>query len=437
MKTFKHLLGDCFEPKVLLTKFWPMVRKRKTMTDQRIVMEKSPYTVCLFLSDLVKRRAWYPGMLLEFDRVENGKLRHIQWRPGILDSLVQVVLLSVIEPIIKPRLILDTYSGLKGRGPSLALKRMSHHFRSLHRRTNGHYYIYTLDIHHYYPSIEPTVLKRLLRHHIADEDVLFLLDRIIDSYVDGLPFGDILSPLLANLYLDGVDKLAKEKYGFKCYGRYCDNIVVACEDKEKLEAFKADVHAYLDNELFLQINRNEQIYPNKRGPVEFVGTLFNGKGMRLRMKTERRFRRAARRYLATRSLRRYRSLASYWGMLSRKPGGRRFWDKMLGKPLQDLYNEILVWEDDGKSKIHTSKNYMPMVESEDMQAVYHDSIPKVFSDNCPLLYNEVWLEDWQLHHVELRRELNERNLGNGLRPYVSGNDRKWYYPLYDFIHTYK
>ena len=437
MKTFKNLLGNCFEPKILLEKFWPMVRKRKTMTDQRIVMEQSPYTVCIFLSKLIKGRRWYPGTLLEFERVENGKLRNIQWRPGILDSMVQEVLLPVLEPILKPRLILDTYSGLKGRGPSLALKRMSHHFRSIHRQTDGHYYIYTLDIHHYYPSIEPTVLKKLIRHHIADDDVLFLLDRIIDSYVDGLPFGDILSPLFANLYLDGVDKLAKEKYRFKCYGRYCDNIIVACEDRKKLEAFQNDVHEYLEDTLFLQINQNEQIYPNKRGSVEFVGTMFNGKGMRLRMKTERRFRRAARRHLARRSLTSYRSLASYWGMLSRKPGGWKLWNKVLGKPLPDLYKEILVRDDDGKPKNHIQRRYTPSIESEDTQAVYHDSIPRVFSDNCPEFYNEVWLRNWQLHRIELRQELNERNLGNGLRPYVSGRESTWYYPLYNFIHTYK
>lgn len=429
MLTFKHLVKDNFDAKVLLEKYWPKVKNRKTMCDQRTTMEEAPYTVCQWLSLALKQRTWRPGALLEFQRKENGKLRNIQWRPNIPDSIVQQMLHSILEPIYKPRLILDTYSGLKGRGPSLALKRVAHMFRSLSRKTDEKYYIYVLDIHHYYPSIKPKVLKRILRRRIADKEILFLLDLVLDSYSDGLPFGDILSPLFANIYLSELDMMAKQKYGFKCYARYCDNIVVASESKEKLEAFKKEAHAYLENDLGLQVNPDEQIFPNTRGAVEFVGTTFNGHGMRLRKSTERRFRRAARRFLKSNSLRDYKSLASYWGMMVRKPGGGKLWRTLLGKPLRELYLGITDWRNVNakKSRIHVTHRTMPPIESEAMQAIHYDNIPKVFADNFPGMYEHAWLEYWHVHRDELRKELSERCITPRHKP-VRDDWGCWYYP---------
>ena len=80
----------------------------------------------------------------------------------------------------------DTYSCIKGRGIQAAANKLR---RVIDRDKAGCAYCLKIDIRKFYPSIDHTVLKSIVRRKIKDTRLLNLLDEIIDS-AEGLPIGN-------------------------------------------------------------------------------------------------------------------------------------------------------------------------------------------------------------------------------------------------------
>ena len=153
-----------------------------------------------------------------------------------------------------------------------------------------------------------------------------------------------LSPLFANLLLSEFDHTVKEKFRFKGYFRYLDDIVVietGENAKDRLKELSAYAHEYFAG-IGLDIKPNEQIFPIERNGIDFLGYIFGRKKMRLRKKTERRFRRAVHRFHKHKTERNRATLSSYWGMLKRMPRGLRLWFTFFSVPIKKLKLEVSV-----------------------------------------------------------------------------------------------
>lgn len=115
-----------------------------------------------------------------------------------------------------------------------------HCYYGKNKSVNG--YFLKCDIHKFFDSIDHTVLKEKLVKVFKDEKVLRLLYQIIDSFEvspgKGLPMGNQTSQWFAIFYLDGMDRLIKEKLQIKYYSRYMDDCVLINEDKEYLKYCK-------------------------------------------------------------------------------------------------------------------------------------------------------------------------------------------------------
>ncbi len=106
----------------------------------------------------------------------------------------------------------------------------------------------------------------------------------IDSRVEksgiGLPQRGPLSPLLANIYLDELDKLL-EKRGHR-FARYADDIVIQCRSRRAAERTLAKVCRYAEGRMLLKVNR-------EKTSVAFItkGIKFLGYGFKRDQKTKR------------------------------------------------------------------------------------------------------------------------------------------------------
>ena len=102
-------------------------------------------------------------------------------------------------------------------------------------------------------------VKQKLRS-FPDKEVLRLLDLIIDSYhfagsdatPRGLPMGNQSSQWFALYYLDGVDRMIKERYRICYYTRYMDDLVLVHEDKAYLRSILNALTNYAKEELHLR-----------------------------------------------------------------------------------------------------------------------------------------------------------------------------------------
>jgi len=99
------------------------------------------------------------------------------------------------------------------------------------------------DIKKFFANIDHQVLKGILWKYIEEEDILWLLGQVIDSFCAGgqngvgLPLGNVTSQLLINVYMNQFDQFMKRELKVKYYIRYCDDFVVLHRNKSYLNSF--------------------------------------------------------------------------------------------------------------------------------------------------------------------------------------------------------
>mgnify|MGYP003370324341 CR=1 FL=1 len=271
-----------------------------------------------------------------FTRTEHGKRRKIDWNPSFADNVMQHAVFNVVGRRIVSKFLPDTYSGIEGRGRTYGKKRIVKLLRGLQHLPV--YYI-QLDVRKYYPSIDNGILKTKVRKVVKDPLVLKFFDTIIDSHLNGLPIGNYISQLLANLYLNDFDHWVVRLPGIVGCFRYCDDIILIALSKEALWNALKKVRAYMDA-LGLRVKNSAQVKSIDEHGLDFMGLVFHRYSITLRKRIERRLRSATLRFETCKDEKSYRSLASYYGWTTELTDGRRFWKRVVGRPLKQCLEEV-------------------------------------------------------------------------------------------------
>lgn len=162
---------------------------------------------------------------------------------AIRDRIAQRVVYEYMLPIFEP-IFLDCSFGFRpGRKIADAVGRIAQY------RDANHRWVVDADIQKCFDSINPSILMKFVRRRLYHQQVLVLIEswlRVpIFNTVDGRPAqagvsqGNVLAPLLSNIYLHEFD-LAMLKKGYYLV-RYADDWVVLCRRKQ--EAQQAMRHA--------------------------------------------------------------------------------------------------------------------------------------------------------------------------------------------------
>ncbi|HDP78030.1 MAG TPA: RNA-dependent DNA polymerase [Mesotoga infera] len=216
-------------------------------------------------------KMYSPGRYREFVVCE-PKRRIIQ-APSFKDRVVQHALCNVIEPVFDLRFICDSYACRKGKGTHAGVERTIYFLRKL-AGSSSRTYCLKADISSYFPSIDHTVLKTLLRKRVSCEATLWLIDTIIDSSscgcTRGIPIGALTSQLFANIYLNELDTFVKHDLRAKHYVRYVDDFIILDHSKQRLREYLSEIKGYLEDRLRLALNHKTGIFPVSRG-IDFLG----------------------------------------------------------------------------------------------------------------------------------------------------------------------
>lgn len=162
--------------------------------------------------------------------------------PAVRDRVVQSALRHAMEPIFEAEFAESSYGFRPGRGCKDALRRVDALLSS------GHVWVVDADLKSYFDTIPHDRLMSLLKERIADGRVLALVESYLRAGVlealkgwqpteRGTPQGAVISPLLANLYLNRFDH-QMERAGWAMV-RYADDFVILCRSE-------AEAHAALD-----------------------------------------------------------------------------------------------------------------------------------------------------------------------------------------------
>ena len=196
-----------------------------------------------------------------------GKEREIYKLPYFPDRVIHHAIVQVLEPIWKSTLIADTYQSIRGRGVHKAKKKIEYAIRKHTPK-----YCLKLDIKKFYPSINNSMLKGVVRKKVKCNDTLWLLDEVIDS-TEGVPIGNYMSQYLGNLYLTYFDHWVKEEMGVTWYCRYCDDMVILGNNKKELHTLLDAIRTKV-GVLGFTVKGDHRVFPIAVIGIDFLGFRF-------------------------------------------------------------------------------------------------------------------------------------------------------------------
>jgi retron-type reverse transcriptase len=237
----------------------------------------------LDLEQALATKTYCPGAYSSFT-IHEPKRRLISAAP-FRDRVVHHALCNVIEPLFERSFVRDSYANRAGKGTHRALDRA----QALARR---HRYVLQCDIRQFFPSIDHAVLRETLARKLGDADVLWLVDRILESGAGvlseeyemvwfpgddllaalrprGLPIGNLTSQFWANCYLNPFDHCVVRELRCRAYVRYVDDMLFFDDDKRTLWRWREAVVARLAR-LRLTIHPGAQVRPVTEG-LPFLG----------------------------------------------------------------------------------------------------------------------------------------------------------------------
>ena len=228
-----------------------------------------------------------------FTKNDTGKEREIYKLPYYPDRICQWAIMLQIEDIIMNTFTNFSCASIPGKGIHHAFNLLDDY---LTEDVNGTKYCLKMDIKKFFPNINHSILKGLLRRKFKDPKLLALLDEIIDSIEGetGIPIGNYTSQYFANFYLTYFDHWLKEEKKLKYVIRYMDDIVILHHDKQFLHSLKLEMEDYLNNNLELEVKGDYQVFPSRVRGIDFVGYRHFGDYVLLRKSTALRLKRKMR-----------------------------------------------------------------------------------------------------------------------------------------------
>jgi len=203
--------------------------------------------------------------------------------PTVLDRFIQQAVLQVLQPRFDPTFSEHSYGFRPGRSAQQAIAKAQRYVEE------GRRYVVDVDLEKFFDRVNHDVLMGRLAKRIADTRVLRLIRRYLDAGVmahgvvierhEGTPQGGPLSPLLANVLLDEVDReLEKRGHAFVRYADDCNVYVRSPKAGERVLTYLRRHYA----QLRLRINEEKSAVARVI-TRQFLGIAFwRGPGGRLR-----------------------------------------------------------------------------------------------------------------------------------------------------------
>ncbi|HEY8347364.1 MAG TPA: group II intron reverse transcriptase/maturase [Symbiobacteriaceae bacterium] len=219
--------------------------------------------------------------------------------PTVMDRLIQQALLQVLTPIFDPTFSESSYGFRPGRKGHDAVRRARQYV------ADGYEWVVDVDLEKFFDRVNHDVLMARVARRITNKRVLRLIRRFLQAGImsngvvmereEGTPQGGPLSPLLANILLDDLDK-ELEKRGHR-FVRYADDCNIYVRTKRAGERVFRSIRRYLEERLRLRVNE-EKSADDRPWRRQFPGfSFYKNRGVHIRMadKAHKRVKRELRR----------------------------------------------------------------------------------------------------------------------------------------------
>ena len=212
--------------------------------------------------------------------------------PAVRDRVVQQALLNILEPIFEPEFHPSSYGYRPGKSPQQAVAKAERFMNKFGLR-----HVVDMDLSKCFDTLDHELILKAVNRRVSDGKVLKLIreflkagvmegDKILKPEI-GSPQGGVISPLLANIYLNEFDQKMKEQ-GIRIV-RFADDILVLARTKWEAGRYGAIARNTLEKELKLKINREKTHITSEDQGVAFLGFVINPKWISIHPKRIKRF----------------------------------------------------------------------------------------------------------------------------------------------------
>lgn len=198
--------------------------------------------------------------------------------PTVVDRFIQQALLQILQADWDPTFSERSYGFRPDHSAHQAVTQAQQYLRA------GRSWVVDLDLEKFFDRVNHDLLMRRVKQRIEDPFILRLINRILKAGVwqsgtirpteEGTPQGGPLSPLLANLLLDDLDKELEQRG--HCFARYADDSNIYVKSERAAERVMKSITRYLGKCLRLKVNGQKSAVarPWQRS---FLGFTFSGR----------------------------------------------------------------------------------------------------------------------------------------------------------------
>lgn len=179
--------------------------------------------------------------------------------PTVSDRMLQQAISQQLSKIYEPLFSQSSYGFRPGRSAHQAVKQAGQYAKE------GNLYVVELDLEKFFDRVNHDKLMYLLSTQVEDKRVLKLIRKYLQAGVmengvvtpvkEGTPQGGNLSPLLANIMLDPLDK-ELEKRGHK-FVRYADDISIYVKSQRGGDRVLESITKWIEGKLKLKVNHEK------------------------------------------------------------------------------------------------------------------------------------------------------------------------------------
>jgi len=181
--------------------------------------------------------------------------------PTVLDRVIQQAMAQILTPIYEPVFSEHSYGFRPARSAHDAIKAVQQKSKA-GRKT----WVVDCDLKSFFDTVNHDVLMERLGHRIKDRRVLSLIGKYLragvgmpsgklDPTYSGVPQGGPLSPLLANILLDDLDRELEKRGHF--FARYADDFVILCRSPRAAKRVLESVTRFIEHRLKLMVNQTK------------------------------------------------------------------------------------------------------------------------------------------------------------------------------------
>lgn len=223
--------------------------------------------------------------------INDPKPRKIHKAP-VRDRLLHHAIYRILYPFFDRIFISDSFSCRLNKGTHKAINRFRSFAHQVSKNNARTCWVLKCDIRKFFENIDHEILMKILTDYIPDQNILWLLGQVINSFSSksniGLPLGNLTSQLFVNIYMNEFDQFVKHKLKAKYYIRYADDFVILSENKSWLAGLIKLISQFLFSNLGLLLHPDKIFIKTINSGIDFLGWIHFPDHRVLRTTTKRR-----------------------------------------------------------------------------------------------------------------------------------------------------